>query len=426
MDLKISISNPAGQALVFKVKKHTHHLLNHPVMTRSLLHQTLAFLLFLTFVSCTSVETLVESGNYEETIRLAQRRLTGKQKKNPKLVAALEEAFNRVTARDMQTAQQIAEGGTPNWAKVYDIYDNIDRRQQALQPLLPLTDKRGYQADFRFARVNGLMAKAGENAAADYYASGQRALAEGRAGDKAAARQAYNLFLKTKKYRNNYRDAYALAQEAEALGIVYIAVDMVNQSGGYLPRGFEQELLRVRTTDLDNRWKVYDFTRQNGRSYDYDARIIIQDIAVSPERVAERAYIDEKEVQDGNEYVLDQNGNVAKDTLGNDITRPRFVVIRANILEVFQSKSALVTGSFVLYDNNSRRIVDEDRLSAEARFEHYASTFRGDRRALSNNSRRRIGNRPLPFPSDEAMILDAADVLKPQLKDRLARSYQAR
>lgn len=395
-------------------------------MKRLPFHLAFIILAILTLGSCTSVETLVESGNYEETIQLAQRRLAGKQKKNPKLVAALEEAFNRVTARDMQAAKAIAESGNADWARIHGIYNNIDRRQRALQPLLPLVDKHGRQADFRFAKIGGLLTNAADNAAAQFYAEGQRALADGRAGNKEAARSAYNLFQQTKRYRKNYRDAYELALEAEQLGIVYIQVEMVNGSGGYLPQGFEQELLRVRTSDLDDRWRVYDFTPRTGKTYDYNARIIIQDIAVSPERYNERAYIDEREITDGEEYVLDANGNVAKDTLGNDITRPRQVIVRADILEVFQTKSALVTGAFVLYDNVSRRIVDEERLSAEARFEHYASTFRGDRRALSSQSRRRIGNRPLPFPSDEAMILDAADILKPQLKNRLANSYRAR
>lgn len=396
-------------------------------MKRANIFQTICFLAILVFAfpACTSVETLVESGNYEETIRLAQRRLTGKQKKNPKLVAALEEAFNKVTARDMQTARDMAESGTPNWGRIYDIYDNVARRQQALQPILPLVDKRGYQAQFRFAKVGPLMVQAANNASAQLYADGQRALADGRAGDKAAARTAYNYFRKIGKYNRNYRDSYNLAREAEQLGVVYIAVEMTNNTGGYLPRGFENELLRVRTSNLDDKWRVYDFTRRADRAYDYNARIMIENIQVSPERISERTYIDEREITDGEEYVLDANGNVAKDSLGNDITRPRQVIIRADILEVYQAKSAIVSGALVLYDNVARRVVDEERLTAEAIFENYASTYRGDRRALSAQSRRRIGNQPLPFPSNEAMILDAAGVLKPQLTERLASSYRS-
>jgi hypothetical protein len=61
-------------------------------------------------------------------------------------------------------------------------------------------------------------------------------------------------------------------------------------------------------------------------------------------------------------------------------------------------------------------------LTAEARFENYASTYRGDRRALSSNTRRYLGTRPGGFPSNKALILNAADVLKPQLQERLAYS----
>lgn len=396
-------------------------------MKRANIFQTIFYLAIILFAlpACTSIETLVESGNYEETIRLAQRRLTGKQKKSPKLVEALEKAFNKVTARDMSAAKSMAESGAPNWERIYDIYNNIARRQDALQPILPLVDKRGYQAQFRFANVGPLLSQAADRAAAQLYADGLRELNYGRSGAKASARAAYNYFRRIGKYHRNYRDSYTLMREAEQLGIVYIAVEMTNNSGGFLPRGFENELLRVRTSDLDDKWRVYDFTRRSDRAYDYNARIMIENIRVSPERISERSYSDEKEITDGEEYVLDADGNVAKDSLGNDITRPRLVVVRADILEVYQTKSALVSGALVLYDNVARRVVDESRLTAEAVFENYASTFRGDRRALSRQSRQRIGNQPLPFPTNEALILDAAEVLKPQLTRRLAGSYSS-
>jgi len=389
---------------------------------------TLLFLaiLVLALPSCTSVEKLVDNGNYEETIRLAQRRLTGKQKKSPKYVAALETAVNRAIERDIKAANHLKSSKDTDWPRVHALYAKIDRRQEALRPLLPLTDKRGYQAEFRFAHVAPLLAEATDKAAAQLYAEGTRLLFAGRGGDKVAAREAYAAFDEVSDYRARYRDTDALQREARELGKVYIAVEMVNQSGSYLPTGFERELLRVPTRGMDSRWRFYDFSRQSGKTYDYNAQIVIRNIRVSPERLNERSYIDERRITDGEEYVLDANGNVAKDTLGNDITRPRQVIVRAEVLEVLQTKSALVTGSLVLYDNVNRRVVDEDALTAEAVFENYASTFRGDRRALSSLTRRRIGNRPLPFPSNESLILDAADVLKPQLQERLAGSYAAR
>jgi len=393
-------------------------------MTR-LIHIPLVFCLAvfaMVFTSCGSVEKLVESGNYEEAVRLARKRLTGKQKKNPKYVLALETAFNNMVADDMERARRKAESGNPNWAEIAAIYDRVQRRQDALSPLLPLIDKNGYQAEFRFARLGGLIADAENKAAAQYYAEAAALLAEARAGNKSAGRSAYSAFGRVEDYRAGYRDANTLRAEARELGKVFVSVQMVNQTGGYLPRNFERELLRPEGRVLDDKWRFYDFTPVPGKAYDYNARIVINDIQVSPERINERVYTDEKEVTDGNEYVLDANGNVAKDTLGNDITRPRRIIVRADVIEVLQSKTVLVSGSLELYDIRNQRVVDRDRLTAQADFENYASTYRGDRRALSRDTRRYLGNQPVQFPTDESLILEAADVLKPRLAERLERS----
>lgn len=384
----------------------------------------IAGLLLLLLSACTSVQDLVESGNYEESIAIAQRRLSGKEKKNPKLVAALEEAVNRANEEDVRRADYLSDAGHPDWVHIHAIYENLKRRQDALRPLLPLYDKHGRKANFRFVRVEPLVTTTATRAAEQLYREGSELLAAGRRGDKAAARDAYHTLERIEAYHRDYRDAYALSAEAEQLGKVYIAVEVTNESGGYLPAGFERELLRLRTTELDDHWRVFDFERRSDRSYDYRASIVIRDIAVSPERISERSYLDQREITDGTEYVLDPDGNVAKDSLGNDITRPRRIIVQAEVLEVLQQKTALVGGSMQLYDLRRRRLVDEEDLTAETSFEHYASTFRGDRRALSSDSRRRIGNSPRPFPADETLILQAVDVLKPQLTDRLARSHR--
>ena len=58
-------------------------------------------------------------------------------------------APNVVTAEDLESARRLSESGNADWPRVHSIYDKMLRRQDALKPLLPLTDKRGYQAEFR-------------------------------------------------------------------------------------------------------------------------------------------------------------------------------------------------------------------------------------------------------------------------------------
>ncbi|WP_116105503.1 hypothetical protein [Lewinella sp. IMCC34191] len=376
----------------------------------------------LTAPGCKSIDTLVESGNYEQAIAKAQRKLTGKDKKNPKFVAALEQAVNRANERDMERADFLQQKNGTDWTRVHAIYDNIKRRQDALRPLLPLYDKNGRKANFRFVRAEELVVEAEDRAAEQLYAEASDLMRAGRQGDKAAAREAYRTLETVERYRPDYLDSRNLAAEAEVLGRVFVAVDVTNESQSILPRGFEQELLRIQTSQMDDRWTVFDLSPSDTKDYDYRADLLIRNIDVSPERVSERTYTDEREVTDGEEYVLDENGNVAKDSLGNDIKQPRQVIIKAQVVEVLQQKTAIVSGSMRLIDLRQGRVVDEEDLTAEAIFENYASTFIGDKRALSSQSRSRIGNRPRQFPSDEELVLDAAEVLKPILQQRLVDS----
>ena len=120
------------------------------------------------------------------------------------------------------------------------------------------------------------------------------------------------------------------------------------------------------------------------------------------------------------QLLLDKKGNVMKDSLGNDIKVPRKVFIRAQVFETYQTKVASISGRLEFYDLETRELVDTRPLAADAVFENYASTFRGDKRALQPETLKRIGNRPLPFPTDEALLLTAAERLKPVIKDHIA------
>jgi hypothetical protein len=95
------------------------------------------------------------------------------------------------------------------------------------------------------------------------------------------------------------------------------------------------------------------------------------------------------------------------------------VRIRADVLEVYQSKSTLLSGLIAIYDAQRNTLLDNRTIATEVLFENYASTFKGDQRALSEDSRCRIGNTPQPFPRNEEMLNQAAERLKPNLKDAL-------
>ena len=113
------------------------------------------FLLLFVLSSCTSPQKLVESGNYDDAVYLAVKRLSGKKNKKEKYVLALEEAFQKATVRDMRLAERLKREGLPeNWPKINDAYRRIRNRQERVAPLLPLISKEGIRADFRFVKVD--------------------------------------------------------------------------------------------------------------------------------------------------------------------------------------------------------------------------------------------------------------------------------
>ena len=156
--------------------------------------------------------------------------------------------------------------------------------------------------------------------------------------------------------------------------------------------------------------------------FDYEVVMKIQNVVVTPERIKEVEYLDRKEIKDGFQYVLDENGNVMKDSLGNDIKVDRFVWVEASVLETFQHKAVDVNISLEFVNLKNANRVSRKSLGAGAVFEHYASTYRGDRRALSERSIRYCDNRPQPFPPTELMLIQAAEDLKPVVKTEINRS----
>ncbi len=393
-------------------------------MLRTTIHYLLLVLLtFALLPACRSVKKAVETGDYAEVIEITQRRLAGKENKDPDLVAALETAFNRQNDKDMAEANRLkARGQAVDWVRIHQLYRSIQQRQDGLTPLLPLTDKRGYTADFKFVRVDPLEREARENAAAQLYERGRELLTRGRAGDKAAAREAYDIFGRVGTYLPRYRDTETLRAEAESRGIVYVLVEARNETGSILPADFERVLLDFPVADMDSRWRRFHTRTVRDLIYDYRADLIVDGLQVSPEIYRERTYTDQREIVDGTDYVLDANGNVTKDSLGNDIKVPRRVTVAANVLEVEQRKTAVLSARYELVDLRTTNRVDTDGLSAEAVYENYAATFNGDRRALSRESLQRIGNEPGGYPTEGELVLQAANLLKNELQRRLAQS----
>lgn len=370
------------------------------------------------FFSCHSAIKLTESGDYDGAIDLCIRNLRGKNSKKLKYVQGLELAFSKAQERDTDAINSLKSGGRgENWIRINEIHQDIRRRQEKIKPLLPLRAETGYQARFDMIDI-GSMENDSRVKAADYlYSRAESLIEKGEKGNKLAAREACDVLndLSRRYYRGEYREKDALLKRARELGTSYVLVELKNQSGHPLGELFRDRLLSVPPRDLDTEWREFYFDAREGEYFDYKVAVTIRTVDVSPERLNERNYDDEKRVEDGWEYVLDQRGNVLKDSLGNDVKRTKYTVIKAQVKEVQQTKATRLTARATVVDDRTGSTLDSHDMGTEILFEHYAATFRGDERALSKESRSRIGNAPVPFPRDADMLLQAADRMKPDL-----------
>jgi hypothetical protein len=377
------------------------------------------FLLF----SCANPVKLLEKGQFDDAIYLSVKKLSGKKKKKVKYVQALENAVARATYADMRHIETLQkEGRKENWVEINDIHRRIRNRQEAIEPLLPLIAENGIKANFRFVKIEDLEIESKKKAAEFYYLEGKRKLALAENGDKIAAREAYDEFENIGRYYKEYRDEKSLMAKAVELGTVYVLFKMENQSNVILPRDFERELKKMSVRDLDKAWRTVHLNLESGLDYDYTVIMRLREIDTSPNLIKEREYVDDKTIEDGWEYVLDSNGNVMKDSSGNDIKIPKKVLIKARVFESYQHKAAHVGGDLEFFDNRTKELIHSEYMAVDAVFENFAATFDGDKRALTEESKKKIGNKPVPFPSSESMLFQAASLLKPKIKEKIYRS----
>lgn len=378
--------------------------------------QSLGLSLILLLSSCASADKMLERGDYDDMINLAVNKLSGKKKKE-EYVIALEKGFEKVTRNDMARIESLRQSNRPeDWEEIIRLSNNIERRQQRIDPLLPLVSEEGYHAKFNFVHTDQIIAEANTTLINLYEKRLVELVGAARKGSKGSAREAYNLLGRMRNISSDYIRP-ELRNEMHELGLNYILVQMENNSRAFLPVGLEDELLNADFSRFGDSWDRYYRPGTMNIDPDFNITLSILDIAVTPDGLAERPTNYSKDIVDGWEYVLDAKGNVAKDSLGNDIKRDKIVRVNATVVETIQNKSALIRARVDIINARSGASLCSQNLEVEEIFNHVARVIYGDERALEPELRGKI--LPLPFPSESALIYDAFQGLKPKFMEEV-------
>lgn len=392
-------------------------------MKKLLLFTILLFVL----ISCggrKQVEKALYSGNYDQAISNALNKLkTNKNKKRKQAyIVMLEDAYYKAVARDLETIDHLKKDGNPElYKRTFEIYSNLDARQEAIKPLMPLRVNRRI-INFKFNDYSSAIVESRENVSDYMYEIGLDLL---DSDDKYKIREAYKTYEYIESINPNYDKTRELMDEAHERGIDYVIVSIENQTHQIIPGRLEDDLLNFNSYGLNKFWIVYHSNTNSDIYYDYAMELQLKQINISPERINEHQHLRKKEIIDGWEYQLDSEGNVVKDSLGNDIKIDKIINVKCRYFEFEQFKSTQVIANVVYTDLKSKQIIETFTIDSEFVFENRYARIRGDKRALNSEDRKLLRNRRVPFPSDEQMVYDTGEDLKLKLKN-IINSYSFR
>ncbi|WP_372945401.1 hypothetical protein [Muriicola sp.] len=388
-----------------------------------------ALLIFSTvflFLACGGVkktQEAINTGNYQQAINSALRNLADNKDKrgNQPYVLMLEEAFAKNMERELQNITFLEKDGNPaNLETIYKGYTQLRQIQERIRPLLPLYVRdENRNARFNFRNFDEDIIDSKERLS-DYLYDNALSLFES-ASSKLDYRRAYEDFRYLDEINPGYADTKEQMEVAYQRGLDYVKVKMVNDTQVIIPERLEEELLNFNTYGLDDLWTQYHNNPLENIRYDYEMQVAFREINISPEQVNEKQFVKEKQVKDGYRYLEDENGNLVKDSLGNEIKVDNFKTVTCNYYQFTQQKMAQVTGLVSFVDLNTRQQLNTYPLSSEFLFQHVYANYSGDRRALDNDLIALLNLGAVPFPSNEQMVYDAGEDLKAKLKQIIVR-----
>lgn len=382
---------------------------------------TLLFSLLITIIlfGCGSPKKQMESGNYDAAIFKAVEKLR-KDKTDEKNIDILEQSYRIALEQDNERLRFLKMEGKPdNWDEIFLVNKKMNDRQTLVRTVLPLQGSRG-TVNFPYVDYMEEMIVA-KKKAADYYYSHGQTLLESRTKD--GYRQAYYEFVRAKEYAGDYEGIDDLIFETKMMGMSRVMVQIQNQSHINFPPEFQSDLLALDLPRLNSEWVEYH-TEQltEDTQYDYFVNVTVKMISVSPDNTFQRDTLIKREIEDGFQYVLDANGNVMKDTLGNDLKVKKYKAVQCAMIESIQEKSCHIDGEVEIVSVNPAQILKKDPLGADSFFDHISARAIGDLEALTPEEIARTKTQAAPFPSDIEMVVRCSEALKMGIRTAMTQN----
>ena len=363
--------------------------------------------------SCSPVKKINEnviSGEFDKAINktIEELKKTKNKKKKGQYELILKDVFNRSVIKSQNKISSLKKDKNPEfYYEIYLEYQKLIERQIKLMNISSSSLKfnfKNYDNDhieFRYKTSN-------------YYLELSKSLIS--KNDRLDYRNAYDYLIIIESINPNYLETRSLINLCLSKGKEHILLNVLNESNSVIYKELQKDILNINGYDLNSKWKSFHTAKDNylGKA-DFYIDLAFKAFIISPERILEKENTKEKNIKDGYTYELDDDGNVMKDSLGNDIKIDKIVKILAKTKEFNQSKSAKVIAEVRYYDNKNN-LIEKFPLESEFWFRNIFLEFTGDKRVLSKKDKKLLKERFLPFPPDDVLLFNNSENIKQKLK----------
>lgn len=359
----------------------------------------------------------VVSGEFDKAINktISELKKIKNKKKKIQYELILKDIYNRAVVNSKDKISRFKKDGNPEFFDdIYFEYDKLIKRQNKLKNL------SSERLNFNFENYDSELINF-RYKTSDYFLKISNSFISNN--NKFDYRKAYNYLTVIESINPNYLDTRSLIKLCLVKGKDYILLNVLNESKSVLFEDLEKDILNIKGYDLNSTWKSF-FTKNDSfeGTYDFYIDLAFKSFIISPERLVQKEGFSEKNIVDGLTYKLDDEGNVMKDSLGNDIKVDKLIKISVKSIESIQSKSAKVLAEIRFIDKK-KNIIDKFPLESEFWFRNRFLEYDGDKRVLTKEQIKLSKNRFMPFPPDEVLIFNNSENIKRKMKRIIYKSF---
>ena len=339
--------------------------------------------------ACDTTKKLYEAQEYDQVIqRLAPDICHGDQNvKHINLVAA---SYHKANQADHERIQALKASGQPDaWPEIYQRYCSMKGRNEALS-CFPTKVKNGM--NYVTLDLDDDMAVARNKAESFLVAKINQLLASGTKEDGLEANKYFAQLMKTN--RDNPNIPRYLMRTSLCFGDA-VFLGYGNSSDYHLSSEFKSTVLDFDEGELPT-YNVFHTERDRSLFYMYTIAAVVKEVNISPVKLDEVTF---KETNDGK---------------------------TVEVTDHSQNKSVKVSGNIICFCSSCSIHSDEDEpffsvpFEVTSTFKNDYTTIKGDREACSAETLSRLDSHPVPVPTDESMLIDAAkklnDLIAAELK----------